>query len=184
MSELVGEGTEGRGSGWSCRLRALLRSPLVHKFLRDEAGGPNQRLEMEGSVMAATCGAFEGFLRREGGGSGAVLVAPLAEPPAKRRRVASEEGSSGGGGASAVQGRGGECSDSDDDLIIVGVSTEADRRDAARSHAVDLSDTPQKAAAAENRPAAAFRPAAAGEAPVAVTEELLGEMIQQIAGSK
>jgi hypothetical protein len=34
-SALVGAGAEGFSAGWSCRLRALLRSPLVHDFLRE-----------------------------------------------------------------------------------------------------------------------------------------------------
>ena len=32
---LVGAGTEGYSAGWACRLRALLRSPLIHRFLRE-----------------------------------------------------------------------------------------------------------------------------------------------------
>lgn len=36
-SELVSVGTEGFGAGWACLLRALLRSPLVHRYLREGA---------------------------------------------------------------------------------------------------------------------------------------------------
>ena len=38
LSSLVGAGTEGYSAGWACRLRALLRSPLVREFLRAGEG--------------------------------------------------------------------------------------------------------------------------------------------------
>jgi hypothetical protein len=42
LSSLVGVGTEGYSAGWACRLRALLRSPLVCQFLREGEDTPGQ----------------------------------------------------------------------------------------------------------------------------------------------
>ena len=69
--------------------------------------------------------------------------------------------------------------DSDDDLIVVGISTAADRANAARQNAVDLiSDhgTPHRHLATSAVPT--------DNPPVTVTEKLLAEKIQQLACSK
>jgi hypothetical protein len=42
LSSIVEVGTEGYSAGWACRLRVLLRSPLIRRFLREGEGTPEQ----------------------------------------------------------------------------------------------------------------------------------------------
>lgn len=143
---------------------------------------------------------LEDFLRRQGFRHGADTATtsdasarpvPPSAPPSrtKRRRMGDGTTAHGPTAAAAADQLSSRVDatdvcyddDDDDDLIVVGVSTAADRDNAARLDAIDLVDdrsdsTPQRkrAAAAESENPSALL----------ITERVLAERIQQLACSK
>ena len=168
--DVVGVGPDGCGVGSACRLRALLRSPIVRLFLQEgnEDGNYNALHQSLAAPLETPVLTFEGFLQRQGYRRAADAAAGQGEPRAKRRR--------GQDGAAAAEEDG-----SDDEPIVVRVSTQEERAAAARANAVDLSSsTPGRAAAAPNNGAASR----GQEPPPAVTEAMLAEKIGQLSRSK